>query len=1653
MSSSPPKPAGDKQRAPDGGPPVQRRLSENTATKLRQAVDQMRAVLALVSDTDTSVDDAQTLTKKISDSGMAHARKRTLDESDSYFCSTSLANAAAALERVLQGSDAAEQHERSGDADDNANGEGSPNGLDAATLPPPSFSHHPGIALQVPTGAVEAAAASVETTGADADDVASAPFASVPDAGAPTAPSQSSDSEEPVVVSPVSLGGLQGKTVMPIPSLAVQGATPLHSFRSQSGEADRRPDSGRSGRHLGVSGSTKDQKVIDENHAEDSNVAKWLNGTFADQHKRESTGFEMKLQRSNSIMSSAGALRANARDDDDDGSGLFAGSHILPDGSECIPTKYSRSNSRSYPAFCSERKYAAALRAAGVERVAGINDSDFDIFPHLRKHGAGVFTVICANVFLQYNFMNSLGINVTYFMNFLRELEKHYFLHNPYHNGAHAADVLQTTNVYLCTGDVKENFSDVELIAILFGAMAHDVGHPGTTNAFLQKARHPLARLYNDMSTLESMHAAMAFILLDKPECNFFETSKTWTRAHDADFRALAVEVILGTDMKHHAAMTTDVCDILEDGQIEDDEVARLFKAIVHAADLSNPMKPQHVYLNWMERVNAEFWQQGDEEKRRGMEVSVMCDRDKPNVFKSQVGFIEFVVRPFMQELAPVLPPIWIERLQKNLEYVKSGDPEEEAACVKRIQALSSKRWVDVPIRQHSFFTVVMRYFDAYRLSSQLAYNDGGAASPSGSAFGDSGSATFNAVGAAGGSPALGHFPGSMSGHLGASVLQSQLQSTIEVHHCRLAEECERWIHQISAYRPTFVLGPDGLTRRRRHSSLRSGGSPNGLISRDETGLSSPNNDANDEMPVLMAGPAGTSVQVSISLDRKPRDDDEFFERLCAAWLTTILELQLQLRLQGHQEIDDQRLASRAAGLFVPYLEEAAAEILLKSDEGEVLVRRRVEEDRRVTASHRTNHEAEIEERHQRRLSSIRQQQQQGQQEQEQAADAAADKPNAKRGSVSFAPEGRGTPRAGRALTALEEVLSDVGATDVSACTPPPEEDEDDGTQPRPTAAEDEEESDVDDDASRTFSWMKKKPKSERSAGSLGSTLNNSTTDRRQLPHSASGRLTLYQTIKRSEYIADEDLLLEVIRANPKLAVLAVDRIVRGESSPGESTRGGVPTAEQSRSVRVIEPPPSQSPRMSRKTGMVRFVNALTKSLVAAFGNHVKRSRDIERVRQRALSSATLEPAPSNPGSNAATIDAASVLNNTGVRDRTHRWLEDLYKDMESSDHSGGRRASGSTRTRSPAPTGTPQDTGINGGGSAGAAGTMDRLTAVDTYGNDSTTSSRRPSNRSELEHQPSHAGTEPHAFFTPDDKSLQAGAAAVLLGMANPSSPSNLSSASVHAQAPASPAGDTNTSSQKRATSPSPQGRPPRSPVSVSLAIPAAMTTASASASTDTVLFVDNGAPHGALLPPTVQATPGASSASQGVGSRRPKASNPSMAQLSSGPSPDRTSAPVAVGTPTNMLRKYSGTSSSAAGASTSTLPHSSSSPSCAVAPVLSAATPQPAGRPGALRTDSVLRYVNNARRLDTDRLSRAWEGRVLSFASSTADTKGAPEQGLLPLRAKSSADVRGSNARPQPVDARSVWSKSASDASAYAGTGTNLPRVKPGNRTPDPR
>ena len=77
-----------------------------------------------------------------------------------------------------------------------------------------------------------------------------------------------------------------------------------------------------------------------------------------------------------------------------------------------------------------------------------------------------------------------------------------------------------------------------------------------------------------------------------------------------------------------------------------------LMQVLMKCADVSNPTKEWNLYNEWINRITAEFHQQGDLEKEMGLDVSPFMNRDNSNNGpNAQKGFIEFIVYPLFEAL------------------------------------------------------------------------------------------------------------------------------------------------------------------------------------------------------------------------------------------------------------------------------------------------------------------------------------------------------------------------------------------------------------------------------------------------------------------------------------------------------------------------------------------------------------------------------------------------------------------------------------------------------------------------------------------------------------------------------------------------------------------------------------------------------------------------------------------------------------------------------------------------------------------------------------------------------------------------------------------------------------------------------------------
>lgn len=178
---------------------------------------------------------------------------------------------------------------------------------------------------------------------------------------------------------------------------------------------------------------------------------------------------------------------------------------------------------------------------------------------------------------------------------------------------------------------------------------------------------------------LENYHVAEAFKVLLKKECNILKNIR---KEEFTLIRQRIIEAVLSTDMANHARHLSMLKNRLESEDIKEgknidhllsDNPSKNFEIqqviinmIVHCADISNPCKPKKVYFKWIDLVFEEFFDQGDREKVVGLPVSMLCDREKIDINKSQIGFINFVVKPSFECLGNLLPEIIEYRINMN---------------------------------------------------------------------------------------------------------------------------------------------------------------------------------------------------------------------------------------------------------------------------------------------------------------------------------------------------------------------------------------------------------------------------------------------------------------------------------------------------------------------------------------------------------------------------------------------------------------------------------------------------------------------------------------------------------------------------------------------------------------------------------------------------------------------------------------------------------------------------------------------------------------------------------------------------------------------------------------------------------------------------
>jgi hypothetical protein len=284
----------------------------------------------------------------------------------------------------------------------------------------------------------------------------------------------------------------------------------------------------------------------------------------------------------------------------------------------------------------------------------------------LRVHellGSRALETVVMHLMSRWSVLETLGVSPLKMQRFVTRVQAGY-QDNPYHNVAHAVDVTCRYGAILhhsgiCAALVKQGRDGaLRIFAMIVAAAVHDFGHPGFSNAYTVKMEMEVAQKFNDQATLENYSLFSTLQMMNSPEEGGGRSLIGHLgRDRRMQLRRLIIKLVLGTDMSKHFELMTAFKNKVVDsspssgvsatslGQEQGDLVAVM---ALKVADLGHNALPLDVHLQWLRRLEEEFFAQGDLEKKNDLEVSPLMDRCKPGACdpSNQMGFCTVIVLP-----------------------------------------------------------------------------------------------------------------------------------------------------------------------------------------------------------------------------------------------------------------------------------------------------------------------------------------------------------------------------------------------------------------------------------------------------------------------------------------------------------------------------------------------------------------------------------------------------------------------------------------------------------------------------------------------------------------------------------------------------------------------------------------------------------------------------------------------------------------------------------------------------------------------------------------------------------------------------------------------------------------------------------------------
>uniref|UniRef100_A0A8C6LAF8 Phosphodiesterase n=1 Tax=Nothobranchius furzeri TaxID=105023 RepID=A0A8C6LAF8_NOTFU len=225
----------------------------------------------------------------------------------------------------------------------------------------------------------------------------------------------------------------------------------------------------------------------------------------------------------------------------------------------------------------------------------------------------------------------------------------------PYHNWKHAVTVAHC--MYAILQKTPGIFTELEKKGLLIACLCHDLDHRGYSNTYLQKFDHPLAALYST-STMEQHHFSQTVSILQLEGHNIFSNLNS---SEYEQVLEIIRKAIIATDLALYFNNHQQLTELLTVGGLDLNNHShrdRVIGLMMTACDLCSVTKRWQVTRLIANDIYAEFWAEGDEMKKIGIQPIPMMDRDKKDeVPQGQVGFYNSVAIPCYTTLSDLFPP------------------------------------------------------------------------------------------------------------------------------------------------------------------------------------------------------------------------------------------------------------------------------------------------------------------------------------------------------------------------------------------------------------------------------------------------------------------------------------------------------------------------------------------------------------------------------------------------------------------------------------------------------------------------------------------------------------------------------------------------------------------------------------------------------------------------------------------------------------------------------------------------------------------------------------------------------------------------------------------------------------------------------------